>query len=375
MVDFRKVRIPAMHLAGWIIYLLLLTWLLSDFRTFEEALIRGFYIVIVQCIIFYMNYYLLLPRLLEQRQYLLYLLSVVLLTVVALVILYFIDKYLFPREIRSMIDRGFPNELQEGIRQRELPRPSHRVGIRAGLMARRAIIFNGFQILFVLFISTIYRNLVFSRKRDREELQLKNQVLEAESKLLKWQINPHFLFNTLNNIYSMSQLKSDKTPDAIHRLSNMLRYILYDCNEKDVRLEQEISYLKSYIELQRLKDDKLINATYDFAEADTGLRIAPLLFIAFVENSFKHSHIEDIDASWIRITMKSDENRLFFTCENSIPGIPPAKDVTHGIGLDNIRRRLELLYPGRYILNITEEKQVYSIHLTLQLDEAELPDR
>lgn len=375
MVYFRKLQTPLSHLAGWIIYLLLLTWLLSDFRTFEEALIRSFYIVIIQCIIFYINYFLLLPKFLERRQYLLYILSIIAISVIALTIFYFINKYLFPREIQSMIDRWFPNDIPEEIRQRDFLRPSHREGIRAGGMAQRAIIFNGFQILFVLFISTIYRNLLFSRKRDRQELQLKNKVLESESKMLKWQINPHFLFNTLNNIYSMSQMKSGKTPDAIHRLSNMLRYVLYDCNEKDVKLEQEINYLKSYIELQRLKDDNIRNITYDFREADPQLKIAPLLFIAFVENSFKHSHIEDFHTSWIRISLTSEGERTFFHCENSVPEISPAKDITHGIGLENIRRRLELLYPGRHTLTISEENQTYSVHLILESDEVALPDR
>ncbi|NQV02991.1 MAG: histidine kinase, partial [Bacteroidia bacterium] len=249
MNQLRNIKTPAIHLVGWVIYLLLLTWLLSDFRTFEEAFIRSFYIVIIQCIIFYINYFLLLPKLLEQRKYLQYIVSIIAVAIIALIILYFIDKHLFPKEIRSMIDRGFPGDFPEGMRQRGIPGMARGEGLRGAGMAQKAIIFNGFHILVVLFVSTIYRNLVLGRKRDREALQLKNQVLEAESKMLKWQINPHFLFNTLNNIYSMSQLKLDKTPDAIHRLSNMLRYVLYDCNEKDVKLEQEINYLKSYIEL------------------------------------------------------------------------------------------------------------------------------
>jgi len=369
MHRIKNFRTPFIHILGWIIYLFLLTWLLSDFRTIEEAFTRSLYIVIIQCIIFYINYFLLLPKLLEQRQYLLYFVSIAVVILVALTILYYIDRYLFPLEIRSMIKRGFPGDFPEEMRQREMMGMARREGLRGAGMAQKAMIFNGFHILFVLFISTIYRNLVVGRKRDREALQLKNQILEAESKMLKWQVNPHFLFNTLNNIYSMSQLKLDKTPDAIHRLSNMLRYVLYDCNEKDVPLEQEISYLRSYIELQLLKDNNMHNVTYDFEKANQKLRVAPLLFIAFVENSFKHTNFEDTDQSWIRITLNTDGNRIIFRCENSLPDSLLAKDTTPGIGLENVKRRLELLYPERHQLVIEEEKEIYSVTLILETDE------
>ncbi|MBE0647830.1 MAG: histidine kinase, partial [Bacteroidales bacterium] len=319
--------------------------------------------------VFYINYLLLLPKLLEQRQYVLYFVSIVAVIIVALTILYYIDRYLFPIEIRSMIKRGFPGDIPDEQQQREILGMTRREGPRGAGMAKKAMIFNGFHVLFVLFISTIYRNLMVGRKRDREALQLKNQVLEAESKMLKWQVNPHFLFNTLNNIYSMSQLKHDKTPDAIHRLSNMLRYVLYDCNEKDVSLEQELSYLKSYIELQLLKDNNIDNVTYDFEGANPKMRVAPLLFIAFVENSFKHSHIEDTDHSWIRIMLKTDGNRIIFGCENSLPDSQNTKDTTPGIGLENVKRRLELLYPKRHQLVIEEKKEIYSVTLILESDE------
>jgi len=369
MISTNYFRTPLIHILGWIIYLLLLTWMLSDFRTFEEAFTRSLYIVSIQCVIFYINYLVLLPKLLEQRQYVLYFISIAGVAIVALTILYFIDRYLFPIEIRSMINRGFPGDFPKEMRQRELLGMARREGLRGAGMAQRAMIFNGFHILFVLFISTIYRNLVVGRKRDREALQLKNQVLEAESKLLKWQVNPHFLFNTLNNIYSMSQLKLDKTPDAIHRLSNMLRYVLYDCNEKTVLLEQEINYLKSYIELQLLKDNEIRNVTYDLLKANPKLRVAPLLFIAFVENSFKHCRIEDTAHSWIRVSLNSDGNRIIFRCENSIQEDQSAKDVTPGIGLENVKRRLDLLYPARHQLIIDKGGEFFSVTLILETDE------
>ncbi|NQV02787.1 MAG: histidine kinase, partial [Bacteroidia bacterium] len=109
--------------------------------------------------------------------------------------------------------------------------------------------------------------------------------------------------------------------------------------------------------------------TYRFQDADPGMRVAPLLFIAFVENSFKHSHVEDTDHSWIRISLNTEESRVIFRCENSIPDSQFAKDVTPGIGLENVKRRLELLYPGRHQLVIDEGKEIYTVTLILETHE------
>ena len=368
MKHLKKIQIILIHLSGWIIYLLLLMWLISDFRTLHEAFVRSIYIVALQCIVFYLNFFILLPKFFERRNYAWYILSILGVITAALFLFLLIDRQLIPMEIRSMMERGLFQKMPREFRSRGFP-GAHGQDLITGVWTQKAIIFNGFHILFALFVSTIIRNQAVGRKRDREALQLENKVLEAESTMLKWQVNPHFLLNTLNNIYSMSQLKLDKTPDAIHRLSNMLRYVLYDCNEKNVPLEQEISYLRSYIELQLLKDNNIHNVTYDFEKANPKLRVAPLLFIAFVENSFKHSHIEDTGQSWIRIILKTDGNRINFRCENSLPDNQIAKDTTPGIGLENVKRRLELLYPERHHLVIEEGKEVYSVTLILEADE------
>jgi len=368
----RKILI---HVSAWIIYLFLFTWLLSDFRTPEEAFIRSSLFILVQCSVFYLNYSLLLPMLLEKKQYLLYITSVLFLLAVGIYIVFRIEQFLTPRELQSLIERGFPGEFPENPHQRGMQGMGRRAIANNRGFIQRMVYFNGFLILFILFISTILRNLVTGRKRERDALQLKNQLLEAETTMLKWQINPHFLFNTLNNIFAMSKLKLDSTPDAIHRLSTMLRYVIYDCNRDKVALDQEITYLKSYVELQRLKEDFGDRVTYDFPESDLSLPVAPLLFIAFVENSFKHSRIEDTPGSWIRISMKTEGTRIFFGCSNSIPQIRPAGGLSRGIGLENVRKRLGLLYPGQYSLEIKEENSTFTVDLTIDTYADPLPDR
>jgi LytS/YehU family sensor histidine kinase len=124
--------------------------------------------------------------------------------------------------------------------------------------------------------------------------------------------------------------------------------------------------MKSYIELQLLKDDGMKNVTYDFDDADPGLRVAPLIFITFLENSFKHSHVEDTANAWIKASVTSSGNRIRFAISNSIPESPPATDKAAGIGLENVKRRLQLLYPGRHRLTITEEKNKYKVELEIE---------
>lgn len=229
-------------------------------------------------------------------------------------------------------------------------------------------IFNSFIILMSVFISTIIYQMKAGRKREREANLIKNQMLEAESKMLKWQINPHFLFNTLNNIYSMSQLKSDKTPDAVHRLSEMLRYVIYECNDDFVKLKQEVKYIQSYIDLLLLKDDNIQNVKYDFSGINPELKITPMILIPFVENSFKHSKFEDAQSSWINIDLKTNDNKLTFKIENSVPENNFTKDSVGGIGIANVKKRLQMLYPGKHNLILREEESVYRVELILELN-------
>lgn len=280
----------------------------------------------------------------------------------------FIDDQFFISDIRNQVFlkgiEDLPAELREKItewRQNNHLTRDHR-------FFSMRFMTNGFSIIMVLLISTLYRNGLVKREKEEEASALKNQMLEAESKILKWQINPHFLFNTLNNIYALSQMKSDRAPDAVHRLSEMLRYVIYDCNEEFVSLEHELNYIKGYIALQLLKDDKISNVHYEFIDVNTNLKIAPMLLISFIENSFKHSKIEDLNNGWIDINLKTIEQQLVLEVKNSIPEIVPAKDKQGGVGLENVKRRLELIYPEKYILDIKQAEKEYSIKLTLNLN-------
>ena len=207
----------------------------------------------------------------------------------------------------------------------------------------------------------------FANKKAKEAADFRNEKLESEMKFLKSQFNPHFLFNALNNIYTLSVIKSEKTPDNLLKLSGMLRYMLYDCKAERVTLDKEITYLKHFIDLHLLKDSRGLNVEVNLDESRPELEVAPMLFVPFIENAFKHSRIEDLKNGWIKINLKTSEDHIIFTVENSLPKEKFTKDKVGGIGLENVRRQLELMYPTRHEIDIQQKDDRFSVHLKLKL--------
>lgn len=222
---------------------------------------------------------------------------------------------------------------------------------------------------FTAFIgSALFEIASYANRVAREAAIMRSEKLETEMKFLKSQINPHFLFNALNNIYSLAVLQSDQTAPNLLRLSAMLRYVLYDCNAPRVPLKKEIEYLRNFIDLSLLKDSRGLNVTVDIQDDHDDLMVAPMLFIPFVENAFKHSRIEDLQKGWIHIELKVNNHHIHFHVRNSVPESNYTKDAASGIGLENVRRRLELLYPNKHRLEVTRGEDFFDVTLELDLD-------
>lgn len=219
----------------------------------------------------------------------------------------------------------------------------------------------------VVMVSTVLESVQLHRQQEQVASQITNEKLATELKFLKSQINPHFLFNVLNNVYTLSIIKSDQTPDVVMKLSEMLRYMLYQSGYKWVMLEQEIAYIQNYIALQQLKDDEPFSVELEVSVQNPLAQIAPMLLIPFVENAFKHSKIEDTRHGWIKIGIHEFGNQLDFRASNSLPVGEFTKDVTGGIGLSNVQRRLELEYPEKNSLTIQQEAQSFQVHLKMSL--------
>lgn len=221
--------------------------------------------------------------------------------------------------------------------------------------------------IFALVGSTLNQLSVVIAQKEKEASDLRSEKLETEMKFLKSQINPHFLFNALNNIYTQVILNQQDAPDNLLKLSDILRYVLYDCNVEKVPLQKEITYIKHYISLFSLKDSSGINLKTTIEDAPAHLKIAPLLLIPFVENAFKHSGIEKIGQGWVEITLNFEGNLLQFTVKNSKTNEGQPKDKTHGIGLENVKRRLTLLYPSQHILTIDDNNTQFEVFLSIKL--------
>jgi uncharacterized membrane protein YwzB len=223
--------------------------------------------------------------------------------------------------------------------------------------------------LSVMGISIAYFFLKEWAKADKLRSQLQANQLNTEIKFLKSQINPHFLFNTLNNLFSMAQAKgNDELADGISKLSGMMRYMIYDSNAENVPLSKEIAYLEDCITLNKLRyaDDE-VKVTFNYP-ANTGkASVAPMLFIPFVENAFKHG-IAIGQTSGIAIAIVVLNQKLIFTCENTKYSAIKKMEEKSGIGLENVKRRLELLYPGKYNLEINDDSNRYTIKLELDLE-------
>jgi two-component system LytT family sensor kinase len=207
--------------------------------------------------------------------------------------------------------------------------------------------------------AVIVETFTLAQQKQKSEALARAELKDSELKFLKMQINPHFLFNSLNNIYALSVTNSEKTQEGINTLSLMLRYVLYDCQGPKIPLRKELQYLMHFIELFKLKSSAEYNIKVEDEVEDDSLMIAPMLFVPFIENAFKHSGIEKRGDSFIRVKLITKGNMVEFSVENSLPTKPLITDAHGGIGLQNVEKRLKILYPETHNLNITKTNTFY----------------
>ncbi|MFN0014626.1 MAG: sensor histidine kinase [Saprospiraceae bacterium] len=205
-------------------------------------------------------------------------------------------------------------------------------------------------------------------KKDRMAAALQVEKRDAELQFLRAQIHPHFLFNTLNNLYGLALQQSPNTPDSILRLSGLLDFILYECNAEHIPIRKEIALIRDYIELERLRFGDRLLLEFEHDSPPDSLQIAPLLLLPFVENAFKHGPSATNEPVSIHIRLRTETNRLYFQVENSKPANQNTRENgSKGIGLRNVEKRLELLCPGRYTLKKINGNDIFFIALQLEL--------
>ena len=230
------------------------------------------------------------------------------------------------------------------------------------------IIFSLLDVMPIIIILTGFKFAWDASKKQQEVEALNAMVKESELQYLKSQINPHFLFNNLNNLYSYAIDNSPKTPSIILELSSVLRYMLYDCKENFVPLPKEIEHLKNFTKLSELQIENRGIVEFNADNITSHYQIAPLILNVFVENAFKHSTASQSEDISIKIQIDVTENGMLgFECINSFQPQANTDDLSHGIGLQNVKKRLQLIYPNAHSLSIQETDSLYSVKLNLEL--------
>lgn len=232
------------------------------------------------------------------------------------------------------------------------------------------ILKNTTKIYPVLVLAIVIKWFKFWYKEQKSNQQLAQEKLQAELRFLKAQVHPHFLFNTLNNLYALTLKQSKDAPEVVLKLSDLLNYMLYECNADTVSLDKEVKLVKDYIALEKIRYGTRLNISFNVRGDVSSQMVAPMLILPFVENCFKHGVSEELSESWVNIDLELKQKNLTLKVENSKSKNGDSEDrfeYKEGIGLNNVKRRLELLYGDSHQLELFDEKDSFLVVLKMEL--------
>lgn len=325
------------HLVIWL--LIFGTWFFlryEDYRLPQTAFTVTFIKVVDLAVLVYITNYLLIPRLLYRKKYVLFILVLIALITAS-------------------------SFLKMNIIGRVLNNPAL-LNVSGNWKAR--IYDNVIPHFFLVLAGAAFKLLFDFVQMQTKMAEMAKEKAEAELNFLKAQMNPHFLFNSLNSVYFLIDKSNKEAREALHKFSEMLRYQLYEANGNKIPVEKEIDFLKDYVHLQQLRKDENYRVVLNTSPAVTGFMIEPLLLVSFVENAFKHiSHKNN--NNYVKMNLNRNNGVMEFEVENSKEEVTAEKE--GGIGLQNVKRRLELLYAGRYDLKIDNRPDVFKVNLKLMI--------
>ncbi|WOD44040.1 sensor histidine kinase [Hwangdonia lutea] len=329
------------HIGFWVVYTAIFTIVQAGYKgEYQEALVFELINLPVRLLVVYFNYFVLLPKLLLQGRITKYFLYTVITLIIAGFVQRFVNYY--------ALDMLYPSIPDSGI---WLP-----------YKFLQASIIIASPLIFIIGISIVWK-VAQLQKRTKS---LENEKLQSELKYLKSQINPHFLFNTLNNIYGLSLENSKKTSGLILKLSDFLSFSLYESNQKLIPLEKEIALMNDFIALEKSRFEDRVNVVLKLPKNEAqDISIPPLILVPFVENAFKHGLKNETEMATIKIHLSVSEKILNFRVTNSKPLDSGVTGKNKGLGLANIQKRLDIIYGKNYSLNIDEQPDVYTIHLQI----------
>ena len=346
------------HIISWIGVLTLLNFFSTPFPKRNQNDVYTQILIILTIIsFFYLNYFFLIPQFLAKRKFILYI----------IIILFSITLFTYTGEFILFLNRTNNTEQNAEQRVSEFKKFNEERGQHPH-PPRKSSASRGFSIFLITFlISTGIKMTHEWFKYDKQKREVENDKLKAELSMLKAQINPHFFFNVLNNICSLARSKSDKTETAIIKLSQLMRYNIYDQKEDKVNLKNEVQFIEDYIDIQKMRIAGSVKISFTKSGNLDLFSIEPMLLFPFVENAFKHG-ISYEEESKITIDLNIKENQLFFYVYNTVNEANKNEaGKFKGIGLQNVLKRLDLLYADRYSINIKEENKSYEVHLNVKL--------
>ncbi|MBB5439544.1 hypothetical protein HDC92_003237 [Pedobacter sp. AK017] len=347
-----------LHLFSWLLFAFVLLFhqpLSWNIHVPFEFWVKQSCVLLMLIIVFYMNSQLFVPRLLLKNKILIYVLVILVIAVLAGPLIKMVDNAL---NLPGLMDRAF-SEI--GIQRP--PKRSGRIDV--------------FLLMMTLFMVGISTSVTLIRKWQADQQgreALEKEKIASELSFLKAQINPHFFFNTLNNIYALTHVDIEKSRKALHKLSRMMRYLLYETQTGSTPISKEISFIVDYIELMKLRLNGLTTVVFEEPVLKYDPPIAPMLFLPYIENAFKYG-VSTTEPSVIDIVIELKGNELSMTIKNRIfNNYAETADGYGGIGLSNTKRRLELLYPGRHNFSAYETAgpAEFIVNLNLVLDDTEL---
>lgn len=361
-----------LHLLAWVILLVLPLYFFKRWEVGSDLKWVYYTGNLINGIIFYINYLVLIPKYFFQRSRFSYYLLVVLLLITMYFVSDFSNIWIFRhvpgRNRTEQADRGRgpadDRTMPDNGRMRMPPlKPDYHLG---QLPFRAMHLFNyGFTSTFLVFLSLGMRVLERHSQTEKLQKELEKEKLNSELAFLKNQISPHFFFNTLNNIYSLISINAENSQKAVLKLSKLMRYLLYDSEHGDTRLSNEIDFMNNYIDLMKLRMSSKISLNVSFPEQYDDISLPPLIFIPFIENAFKHG-ISYREKSFINISMTTGKEYVLFRCANSlIKTREESEPGQSGIGLENVKKRLNLLFAGKHDLKIIKSDEVFEVLLQI----------
>jgi two-component system LytT family sensor kinase len=347
-----------LHILVWLLFAFILLFyhpLSWNITLPNQFWIKQSCVLLLLVIVFYVNSTILVPQLLLKNKNLLFICTILAIALLSSPVTRSLDDAL---DLPNLMTKAF-NEI--GVQK----------------LPKREAVLDVFMVMMVFLITGISTSLTLIQKwqADKQEREaLEKEKIGSELSFLKAQINPHFFFNTLNNIYALTHVDVETSRSALHKLSRMMRYLLYDTQAGITPLSKEVSFIVDYIELMKLRLTENTKVIFEGPMVDKDIQIAPMLFLPYVENAFKHG-VSNLQASTIEIMLHLEKNTLEMTVKNAIFNDNAIIAGTYGgIGLTNTKRRLDLLYPERHTFSAgkTESTNEFIVHLTLTLDDTEL---